>query len=949
MKFYKYIFILAVIFSLTSCFLQNDLYKIAMTASEVETGDAAPYIQSVSSYSNTEVLVYYSEDVDLASSENNTNYSIPGLSVVSATRDAANYTKVILVTGSQGDGTNYTLTINSVKDLNGNIIGSPNSMGFIGTGVIDTTVPTILSAVLVDGDTVEVRFSEPVDQVLSETVGNYTIEDNDSNLVSATAASRQADTSMVWVDISGIFSKGLYNITVSTNVEDLNNNQLEGPPNNTVSFAGQATYISNTVATSNIDVRVYFSDEVEQASAETAGNYSIPGLTVTGATRDLVDFSIVDLTTSPQEDINYTLTVTVVIDQDSRQFGGDVEPYIQSVCSYSNTEVFVYFSEAVEIASAESLTNYSIPGLTIISATRDAADFSKINLDTGSQGDGTNYTLTINSVTDLNGNSILNPGTMDFTGTGVTDNTSPRVLSAVLVDSNTVEVRFSEPVDQVSSETVGNYKITDNVGNSVSVTSASRQADISKVRLDTSGTFSECLYSLEVSASVEDTGFNPMAGPPDNTVSFAGQGTLPQSFNDGPVLVDPIGEGANNFSMLTKYRGRIYLGPANADNAVFRFKPDGSDPEIVSFSFHVGATYTTSLNPGPDTEDGIDYITGGIINGNEYLFIGPSSSNSIDYIYFTTESGNTLDFDPIDLSAVLGPNTRGISSMIVFNNNLYIGLPDQGGNRPYLSRIVNIVENPVTGVDVFNLEGDDMPRLGQNGTPSNGEGKVCIDTFGIFNDRIYLANGGKNAVDEDGGIVKSTTNSPLDYSSYPGDWADITPASALEWNNFPLNDRFSIALSNISKLIPADKAFPAMAEFNNKLYVIRNTVGSPGGPQLWKYDEFVWSLVADNGLGLTDMGNIKNSSITLLVVNGDRLYIGYDNDTSGIQIWRTAAGVTDPAIEADFEPVSTDGFGDPANNQRIYHGLSISDGGTDYLWLLSGKSGGSIRVYRTIN
>jgi hypothetical protein len=140
-----------------------------------------------------------------------------------------------------------------------------------------------------------------------------------------------------------------------------------------------------------------------------------------------------------------------------------------------------------------------------------------------------------------------------------------------------------------------------------------------------------------------------------------------------------------------------------------------------------------------------------------------------------------------------------------------------------------------------------------------------------------------------------------------------------------------------------------MAEFNNKLYVIRNTVGSPGGPQLWKYDEFVWSLVADNGSGLTDMGDIKNSSITLLVVNGDRLYIGYDNDTNGIQIWRTAAGVTDPAIEADFEPVSTDGFGDPANNQRIYHGLSIADGGTDYLWLLSGKSGGSIRVYRASN
>jgi hypothetical protein len=108
-------------------------------------------------------------------------------------------------------------------------------------------------------------------------------------------------------------------------------------------------------------------------------------------------------------------------------------------------------------------------------------------------------------------------------------------------------------------------------------------------------------------------------------------------------------------------------------------------------------------------------------------------------------------------------------------------------------------------------------------------------------------------------------------------------------------------------------------------------------------------MTADNGSGITDMGNIKNSSITLLVVNGDRLYLGYDNDSDGVQVWRTAAGVTDPVFQTDFEPVSTDGLGDPGNNRRIYHGLSMADGGLDYLWLLTGKDSGIVSVFRTSN
>lgn len=592
----------------------------------------------------------------------------------------------------------------------------------------------------------------------------------------------------------------------------------------------------------------------------------------------------------------------------SKVFRGDLAPCLKNAVSYGNTEVVVFFSEAVDIYMAENPGNYSIPGLTVFSATMDTADPARIKLVTSSQGDGISYTLTVNNVTDLTHNRLTAPNFMNFIGIGIIDTYPPMILSANLIDSNTVELQFSEPVEQSSSETPGNYHIEDGSGIPETVTAAVRQTDISRVWLDIAGTFSESLYILTAGTSITDLNFNSLLGPPDNRVSFSGEGPLPQTFNDDPVIVDPMSEGPNNFSMLAKYRGRIYIGPADADNMVFRMKPDGASPELVSFAFHVGATYTSSLDPGPDGEDGIDYITGGIINGKEYLFIGPSKSGgNLDYIYFTSGSGNTLNFEPMDLSdgSILGGQTKGVSSMIVFSNKLYIGFPDTGSQRPYLLKIKNIIQNPVTDADVFNLSADKMPRIGVSGTPKNNAGTVGIDSFGIFNNILYLANGGNNAADQDGGILRSTNIDPSDYGLYPGDWEDVTPTPEVEWYNDPLFDRFSTMLPGLNKLVPADKAFPAMAVFNNTLYVIRNTKDLSGHPQLWKFDGSLWSLVANNGIGLTDMGNSNNNAVSLLVVNGDRLYIGYDNQSDGVQVWRTLPGVTDPVFESDFEPVST--------------------------------------------
>jgi hypothetical protein len=924
---------------------------IGLQNSAVFKGDSAPFIKSVSSFSNTTVVIFFSEAVDQFTAENPSNYNIPGLAVLSAVRDTIDPAKVILTTDSQEDGVSYTITINNVCDITGNLLTGIRFKSFIGTGPIDLTPPKVLLANLADSNTVLVQFSEPIEQNSAENIGNYSIIDKFSNPVMIVSALCQLDPSQVLLSIGGMFSESLYYLTVSTSVVDLNGNPLVGPPDNTVSFNGLGTYIASVKATSNTGVRVIFSSDVELSGAENLSNYTIPGLSVINAKRDVTDYSIVDLTTSSQEDITYTLTVKGVIEEDSKSFEGDIAPYIHSVSSFGNTKVVIYFSETMEKILAEIASNYSITGLSVLSATRDESNPARVNLETSSQVSDVNYSLTISNLTDLTANPLAPPTTVNFTGTGTVDTLEPRVLSASLIDSDTVEVRFSEPMDELSSEDISNYVLRDNDNINVTILSATRQAlDPSKVWIDASSSFSKSLYILTVSTSVKDVNGNPLVGSPNNSASFAGEAPIPQSFNEGAVIVDPMNEGPNNFSLLAKYRGRIYIGPTNASNAIFRFKPDGTAPELVTFTFHVGTIYKDTLDTGPDGEDGIDYIAGGIIDGEEYLFIGPSKSGGdLNYIYFTSESGSTLNFNPVNLNAVLGGQTKGVSAMIVFNSNLYIGYPDTGGNRPYLHRVVNIAENPAPGIEVLNLNGDSMSRIGAKGTPKNTAGIVGIDSFSIFNDHLYLANGGHNAVNEDGGILRSTTNNPLPYDSNPADWEDITDTSNIKWYNSPLLNRFSTELPSPNKLIPADRAFPAMAVFNGKLYVIRNTVGSPAGPQLWKYDGFSWSLVADNGGGLTDMGNIKNSSATLLVANGDRLYIGYDNSNDGVEVWRTKSGVTEPFFASDFEQVATSGLGDQANNQRIYHGLSINDRGENYLWILCGKSGGTVRVYRTKN
>jgi hypothetical protein len=203
-----------------------------------------------------------------------------------------------------------------------------------------------------------------------------------------------------------------------------------------------------------------------------------------------------------------------------------------------------------------------------------------------------------------------------------------------------------------------------------------------------------------------------------------------------------------------------------------------------------------------------------------------------------------------------------------------------------------------------------------------------------------------------------------------GDWSDSTP-NALAYTAKP-----SLTTSKTSDLEPADRAIPAMASFNGRLYAARNTTT---GPQLWSCNPSSgtecgpgdWSLVAANSVGgaqLTQFNDPDNAAITLLAATSQHLYVGFNNATRGAVIYRAAlpsppanpaalnisqfqGRLGGPAVDPSCSGPGTactgfggDGLGIGAT--RIYDGKVFNLSGAENLYVAAGTGTTPVRVVR---
>ncbi len=689
----------------------------------------------------------------------------------------------------------------------------------------------------------------------------------------------------------------------------------------------------------------------------------------------------------------------------SGSFSADnVAPYMVTVSNVTPTTVTFRYSEAMitdgSANAANNISNYTLiedpadagcADVTIASAIVVAQDTIQLNLTGGQTLCDIDYRITTAAnVTDLAGNAIASPNFLTFLG-----NEQIKVLSAVPISANQIRLYFNKlplPGNDAagtagctsSAECANRYQIspslgnitsgvpgTGTLGNSVVLTTSAAQAGISYTIIAANGANGDGFDNASWGAirNVDDDE-NLQASPKDRT-TFQGLGTTIDEFEDGPLFDDPFGDGSI-FSFAFNYGGRVYLGTNDANNAAFRFNPDGSNPILTGFDFSAGtcpgtdgfgfgASPVCGTSSGPNSERGVVGFNSATvtIGGSDYeiLLTGPIKDN-VSHGYFTQELDTTLGWTEFSLGSYTGgANTKSAQTVYAVDNHLYVAMSSDHNKQAPI-----VVYHSVTapGGNVAVGTGSDMSIRTQNGlgkgatgggsyaNPAAASDVVGIDSMVKYNGRLYMANNGGVFYSSNFATFASAVDvTPSAFATTAGDSTLVLPA----------------APAGLEKVSPGEKGIPILREFNGDLYMVRNVaVGAASNAatnkqnlrgELWRCASpcsaaSSWTKLISG----TESEIGSGDAISMFEVNGtNTLYLGFD-DAAGIQIYRLVSS-NPPATNgatlasAGWAQQSTTGLG--IAYTKIISSTTIGDGTNDYIYVAAGTGSAVIRIFRQID
>ena len=294
----------------TSENLSESFYDIVPTPSDVPFGGdtTPPTILSATALSNINVEITFSEALNDTMAENENNYSItPPLDVISAELQEGN--EVLLTTGEQTEDVTYTITVNNIEDLAGNPIETNSTIIFTGFAG-DTSPPTITNVQAHSLITIEITFSEALNDTMAENETNYSISPS-LDIFSA----ELEDGNKVLLATGEQTAGEPYSLTVM-NIEDLHQNVIV---ETTVVFIGYQPGEYDLIADIQNNFEDYEGQEVTVRGVVTIGdNLLFPGKT---------KFYIQDASCKGIQIYNYTPLPTIYIRGDYIEVTGIVDKY----------------------------------------------------------------------------------------------------------------------------------------------------------------------------------------------------------------------------------------------------------------------------------------------------------------------------------------------------------------------------------------------------------------------------------------------------------------------------------------------------------------------------------------------------------------------------------------------------------------------------------------------
>ncbi len=492
--------------------------------------DTTPPVLLFSEFVNpTLVELNFSEPLDPSSAENISHYSISnGINVQRAILDVS-MTQVILQTDEHIPGI-YTITINGVKDGSGakNEIDL-NTVGQYEYVINDILPPSLVSAILVNENTLHVTFSEALDSESSGEKAHYVINNN----IDIKDVYSLSPTGQVFIETSE-HAAGEYTLTVNGIKDASLNKNIISPYSqikyywNPVDTVGPELVSANVMADNYIEL--IFNESVDNVESQNILNYHIdPPIQILSASLHS-SLDKVHLLTVPHDAGIYRITVNNIKD---RAFQPNVigthneaeyeyippdttAPGISSFQIRTPMSVAIVFDEEVSRASAENLSNYSIqPNIHVNNAYLHVS-LQTVILETDRHQSGVNYTIQIQGIQDRApiSNKMRDPVEINYTYVPP-DTTRPQLLSAKLQGITLLELVFSEDIEQVSAENPENYRIDP----SVEVFSAYLEGT-KKVFLTTTDHLPGIGYSINVQ-NVRDRASVPNVILPHTWVSYS--------------------------------------------------------------------------------------------------------------------------------------------------------------------------------------------------------------------------------------------------------------------------------------------------------------------------------------------------------------------------------------------------------------------------------------------
>jgi len=376
-------------------------------------GDTTPpTINSANASNETTASIIFSEGLDEATAETVSNYAIsPSLNISDATLQ--NNNQVILTTDSQESGTAYTITVNNVEDLNGNVIVPNSTVNF--TGYTPGSGPDLFFSEYIEGTSQNKALEVYNGSGATVDLSNYRIAQSSNGngwqYWHEFPAGSTLETGDVWV--------------MTTDEADV---QLQDVADEILSYPSVVHHNGNDARglekTTDGGTSWTLIDVIGIPDEDPGDGWDVAG--TPSATKDhtlvrksSITEGTVGWTTSAGTTAEDSQWIVYSIDTfEYLGFHGENDtdpPTLASANANSSTAVEVTFNEQVDETTVENIANYSISNLTITAAILQSLG-KTVELITTAQDGGYAYTITVNNVEDLSGNVIEPNSTIGFTG-----------------------------------------------------------------------------------------------------------------------------------------------------------------------------------------------------------------------------------------------------------------------------------------------------------------------------------------------------------------------------------------------------------------------------------------------------------------------------------------------------------------------------------------------------